>query len=207
LRTSKTWIPALPKLKAMLDYDREAPRYDDTRGGEARAQAAAAAIERLLPENACVVGDFACGTGIVTGLLRRPGRSVLGVDRSAGMLSLAAGRLPGAVLRADATAVPLASGGLDAVVIIWLLHLLEDAAPALAEAARVLRPGGLLITTVDKDAGGSIRPEGPAADRFERVAELAAGHGLRPVGETGFTGVGQGRGGRPDPVYRLVAFG
>ena len=35
----------------MLDYDREAPTYDDTRGGAARATAAAEAIERLLPEN------------------------------------------------------------------------------------------------------------------------------------------------------------
>jgi ubiquinone/menaquinone biosynthesis C-methylase UbiE len=191
----------------VLDYDREAATYDDTRGGEARATAAAEAIERLLPESARALADLACGTGIVTQRLGRPGRSVLGLDRSAGMLEKAGTRLPGAVLRADASALPFAPGSLDAVVIIWLLHLLPDAAPVLAEAARVLRPGGVLITTVDKDAGGSIRPKGPAADRIDRVAELVAGHGLGPVGETRFTGLGQGRAGRADPVYRLIAFG
>ena len=36
----------------MLDYDAEAGNYDDTRGGEARAAAAAEAVERLLPAGA-----------------------------------------------------------------------------------------------------------------------------------------------------------
>jgi hypothetical protein len=32
-----------------------------------------------------------------------------------------------------------------------------------------------------------------AADRFDRVVGLAAGHGLRPAGEASFAGIGQGR--------------
>lgn len=42
----------------------------------------------------------------------------------------------------------------DAVVIVWLLHLLhlldllDDATPAIAEAAREPRPGGVLVMTV-----------------------------------------------------------
>ncbi len=80
----------------MVDYDREAIRYDATRGGDARADAAAEAIETLLPLAAGAgarIADVGCGTGIVTVRLARPGRSVLGIDRSAGMAGVAAGRL------------------------------------------------------------------------------------------------------------------
>ena len=186
----------------MLDYDAEAPRYDETRGGQARAEAAADAIERLLPAAGRTVLDVACGTGIVTARLVRPGRTVYGTDSSQGMLALAARRLPGRVARGDAASLPFRTASLDAVVMIWLLHLLADAAPAITEAARVLRPGGALVTTVDKNAGA---PGRSATDRFTLVAEQAASHALAQSGETRFTGIGQGFGGR-DPVYRLVAF-
>jgi SAM-dependent methyltransferase len=191
----------------VIDYDGEAAIYDATRGGEARATAAAEAVERLLPEGTRSVVDVACGTGIVTTRLRRPTRTVLGVDRSPGMMELASGRLPHGVALGDATRLPIRSGRADAVVLIWLLHLLPDAAPVLAECARVLRTGGVLITTVDKDeAAFSVESDiaaltaplrrkrfGRLADCFDPLARLAAGHGLRPVGETGFAGIGQGR--------------
>ncbi|HTR91240.1 MAG TPA: class I SAM-dependent methyltransferase [Trebonia sp.] len=191
----------------MIDYNREAATYDVSRGGEARAAATAEAVERLLPEGAQTLVDVACGTGIVTTRLRRPTRTVLGVDRSQGMMALAAARLPGGVVFGDATRLPVGSGRADVVLFIWLLHLLPDVAPVLAEGARVLRAGGVLLTTVDKDqAAFSVESDtaavmGPlrrkyaprAADSFDRVAELAAAAGLRPAGETAFTGIGQGR--------------
>jgi SAM-dependent methyltransferase len=191
----------------VIDYNAEAEIYDVSRGGEARAAAAAEAVERLLPEGTRTLVDVACGTGIVTTRLRRPARAVLGVDRSPGMLELASGRLPHGVVLGDATRLPAGSARADAVVFIWLLHLLPDAAPVLAEGARILRAGGVMITTVDKDeAAFSIESDvaavtaplrrkyaPPAADSFDRVAELAAGHGLRPTGETTFAGIGQGR--------------
>ncbi|MFI7375479.1 class I SAM-dependent methyltransferase [Actinoplanes sp. NPDC049668] len=190
----------------MLDYDREADRYDDSRGGEARADEAARAVERLLPSGAGTVIDVGAGTGIVSTRLRRPGRVVVAVDRSSGMLARAAGRLGGRAVRGDATRLPLRPGRADAVVSVWLLHLLSDAGPVVAEAARVLRAGGVLITTVDKEqsrlvgpsdladlAASSRREHGPlAADAWERVTALAAARGLVPAGETTFVGVGQG---------------
>lgn len=191
----------------MIDYDGEARGYDDSRGGEARARAAADAVERLLPQGPRTVLDIACGTGIVTRRLLRPGRTVLGVDRSPGMLALAARRVPGGVVCGDATRLPLAPGSVDAVVIVWLLHLLDAPAAVLAEAARVLRPGGVLITTVDKndayfaedsdvaritaDLRRRYAPQVP--DRASWVLDRAAGHGLRLVGESVFPGTGQGR--------------
>ncbi|MGW0640978.1 class I SAM-dependent methyltransferase [Streptomyces badius] len=191
----------------MLAYDDEARRYDATRGGEPRARAAAEAVERLLPQGPCVVLDIACGTGIVTRRLSRPERTVVGVDRSPGMLGLAARRLPEGVVRGDATRLPFAADAVDAVVIVWLLHLLEDPLPVLAEAARVLRPGGVLITTVDKNdayfaedsdvarATADLRrhyaPRVP--DRSSLVHRWASERGLRTAGRTAFPGTGQGR--------------
>ncbi|WP_411543852.1 methyltransferase domain-containing protein [Kitasatospora sp. DSM 101779] len=52
--------------------------------------------------------------------------------------------MPGHVVRGDAARLPLAPGRADAVVLVRLLHLLPDAEPVLAEAARVLRPGGVV---------------------------------------------------------------
>ena len=191
----------------MIDYDSEAATYDVSRGGEARAAATAEAVERLLPDGTRTLVDVGCGTGIVTTRLRRPTRAVLGVDRSPGMMKLAAGRLPGGVVLGDAARLPLGSARADAVTFIWVLHLLPDPLPVLAEGARVLRRGGVLLTTVDKDdAAFSIESDvavvtAPvrrtyarrAADSFDRVAELAAGHGLQPAGEVAFAGIGQGQ--------------
>jgi SAM-dependent methyltransferase len=188
----------------VLDYDREADRYDRTRGGEPRAQAAAEAIERLLPPGTRTHLDVACGTGIVTRRLVRPGRTVFGADRSAGMARFAASRLgPGRVVLADGAALPLAGRSVEAVSMIWLLHLVPDASALVAEAARVLRPGGVLVTTVDKNAGYGTdsdverllapwrRPD--QTDAVDAVLAHARAAGLRMSGETTFTGYGQGR--------------
>ena len=196
----------------MLDYDREAARYDATRGGDARADAAAHAIETLLPAAARAVArvaDVGCGTGIVTVRVLRPGRSVIGIDRSAGMAAVAAGRLPGRITLGNATRLPLASGSVDVVTMVWLLHLLPAAAAAaaIAEAGRVLSPGGLLITTVGKNDAAFDQADDDAAtivgpvrarfghdqtDTLGRVADIGGQHGLEPAAQTTFVGRGQG---------------
>jgi SAM-dependent methyltransferase len=195
----------------VLDYDREAARYDATRGGDARADAAAAAIETLLPlaaRDGGRIADVGCGTGIVTVRLLRPGRSVGGIDRSAGMASVAAGRLPGRVALGNATRLPLASGSVGVVTMVWLLHLLSpaDSTAAVAEAARVLNPGGLLITTVGKndaaygpgdDAAAIVGPvrarfDHDQTDRLDRVLAAGGRHGLTLAAQATFTGIGQG---------------
>jgi SAM-dependent methyltransferase len=192
----------------MLDYSREAAGYDATRGGLPRARAAADAIGSLLPADARLVVDVAGGTGIVSSALADRGYAPVVVDRAPGMAVLAGSRLPGRVMLGDATALPLAHGSVDAVVLIWVLHLLprEVSAAAIAEAALVLRPGGRLITTVDKNDGQyraaaeieeilwphRVRLFHPNPDDRDRIAELGARHGLRVAGEATFLGLGQG---------------
>ena len=155
------------------------------------------------------MADVGCGTGIVTVRLLEPGRRVLGIEQSAGMAAVAAARLPGRVVLGTALRLPLAPASVEAVTMIWLLHLLNEAgsASAIAEAARVLRPGGALITTVAKneaawaigsDVAALVAPvqaayAGPPADGLPRVTRLGEGHGLRLAGQVTFTGSGQGR--------------
>jgi SAM-dependent methyltransferase len=195
----------------VLDYDREAARYDATRGGDARADAAADAIEALLQAamgRAARIADVGCGTGIVTVRLLRPGRLVLGIDGSVGMAAVAAGRLPGRITLGDVTRLPLASGSIDVVTMVWLLHLLAEAeaVAAMAQADRVLRRGGLLITTVGKndaafdpadDAAAILGPvrarfDHGQTDRLDRVLAVGGRHGLTLAAQTTFVGMGQG---------------
>ncbi|MEV1019431.1 class I SAM-dependent methyltransferase [Streptomyces sp. NPDC050264] len=187
----------------MLDYDEEATRYDATRGGEPRARAAAEALLALVPGSARTLLDLARGTGIVTRCLARPGLLPFGVDLADGMLRAAAPRLDGAVARADCRQLPFRDRAFDAVTSIWLLHLIDDAAPVVAEAARVLGPGGVYLTTVDKGAAHLVGSDlcAPAepyrtrrpADAAELITSYATGHGLRPRGRVTFVGHGQGR--------------
>lgn len=192
----------------MLDYDREAERYDELRGGEPRAAAAAEGVLALVPDGARTLLDAACGTGIVTRRLAadRPGMRVVGVDLSPGMIRRAAARLPGAVVRADSRRLPFPDGRFDAVCTVWLLHLApraEDVRATVAECARVLAPGGVWVTTVDKGAAHNVgsdidavlasRPPSAPRDAADAVTARAAEAGLVPAGRGGFRGHGQGR--------------
>ncbi|MEH0417219.1 class I SAM-dependent methyltransferase [Streptomyces sp. B21-083] len=192
----------------MLDYNQEAERYDASRGGEPRAAAAAEAVLSLVPEEARSLLDVGCGTGIVTRRLAagRAGIRVAGVDLTDAMARRAAARLPGAVVLADSRQLPFNDSTLDAVTSVWLLHLAgrdENVRTIVGECARVLRPGGFYVTTVDKGASHNVgsdidavlasRPWRPAQDAAAVVEAHAVGHGLEPAGEARFRGRGQGR--------------
>ncbi|MFF0589076.1 class I SAM-dependent methyltransferase [Streptomyces sp. NPDC003781] len=192
----------------MLDYDKEAERYDASRGGEPRAAAAAQAVLNLVPRQARRLLDVACGTGIVTRRIAagRDGLRVVGADLAPAMAHRAAARLPGAVLLADSRRLPFGAGAFDAVTSVWLLHLAggaENVRAIVGECARVLRPGGTYVTTVDKGASHNVgsdidavladRPPSTAHDAAHLVEEYAREHGLVPAGTARFTGHGQGR--------------
>jgi len=181
-------------------YDQEADRYDESRGGAERARAAAEALHRLLPERGTVL-DVAAGTGIVGAELAALGHLVHGADLSQGMLRRAKIRLPGHVVRADAAVLPVADGSVAAVTAVWLLHMLDDSDNVLAEASRVLRPDGVLLTTVDKTeshriADGRLPAEGRAEDGLASLTARAARYGLELTGATTFAS---------GPVLHIVA--
>ncbi|MQA01388.1 MAG: methyltransferase domain-containing protein [Streptosporangiales bacterium] len=204
----------------MLDYDREADCYDATRGGQVRADAAADALDWLFGPTVRQVLDVGAGTGIVSAALAATGKTVYGADASAGMLRLAAGRLPGRRMCADVTRLPVRDGMFDGVFVMWLLHLVRDSAGAVAECVRVLRPGGLFVTSVEVHSTHQrvasdvteilMRYAKPGwqdreRDRRDKVVAAADAAGARYAGET--TYVGHGRGMVPAHVAREMADG
>jgi SAM-dependent methyltransferase len=129
-----------------------APRYDSCAAWYDQHNAdASSANEGLLRdllgsgEGRCL--DLGCGTGQNFAALRATGRTVVGLDYSADQLRLARSRAAGgeALVRGDAAALPFADGAFDSVVTVWLSTDVDDFAAVLAEAARVLRPGGNLV--------------------------------------------------------------
>ena len=96
--------------------------------------------------------DLGCGTGELARALAAAGFGVTGCDISAEMLRQAAGtpgRCAGWVrLEPHWRALPFASAAFDAVVAASVLEYVAEPATVLAECARVLRPGGVLLGTV-----------------------------------------------------------
>lgn len=146
------------------------------------------------------VADVGCGTGTFAARLAKeaPDRRVVGIDGDPGILERARGK-PGAE-RVDwrvglADDLPLEDGEAGAVVMSLLLHHLvpEAKGRALAEAHRVLAPGGTLHVA---DWG---RPHGPvmrgaflllqALDGFENTRDHAAGRLPGIVVAAGFADV------------------
>lgn len=91
--------------------------------------------------------DIGTGTGRMLELFGEQARVALGIDRSSEMLRLARAKLGGrAELRqADLYALPLGGGSADLAILHHVLHFAEAPGAAIAEAARVLGPGGRLL--------------------------------------------------------------
>jgi len=103
-------------------------------------------VRELADDAARRVLDIGAGVGALLPDLREafPGASVLGVDRSHGMLALAPPLAARAVM--DATQLALASASVDRVFLVFMLFHLESPAAGLSEARRVLRDGGRIGT-------------------------------------------------------------
>jgi demethylmenaquinone methyltransferase/2-methoxy-6-polyprenyl-1,4-benzoquinol methylase len=152
-----TGLEKTARVRAM--FDSIAPRYDlmnrlmtfglDTAWRRNTVAALA------LPEGALVL-DLACGTGDLSRLGARHGYRMVGADLSAGMLAANGASVP--VLEADARDLPFAKATFDGVVCGYALRNFSDLPGTLAEAARIVRPGGRLAALeVDAPASSVLR--------------------------------------------------
>jgi SAM-dependent methyltransferase len=120
-------------------------------GGDSGAYYAAMGAVAEAPDGATIV-DCPCGAGPALRALR-PGISIryVGVDLSPSMLRRARKRVLKRglenveLVEADATSVPMPTASAQLFLSFWGLHCFEDPPAALAEAARVLEPGGRLV--------------------------------------------------------------
>jgi SAM-dependent methyltransferase len=93
--------------------------------------------------------DLCCGHGNVSKGLIQAGAQVTGLDFSPAMLDMARSAVPGAqFIEGDAMALNFADASFDAVTIGFGIPHVPDPPKVLAEARRVLRPGGLLAFSV-----------------------------------------------------------
>jgi ubiquinone/menaquinone biosynthesis C-methylase UbiE len=154
-----------------------------------------AAIGRALaagPEGAPIgrLVDIGTGTGRMIELFGPAAERALGIDRSPEMLRLARAKLAQAGLdhaelrQGDMYALPLASGTADTVILHQVLHYAQNPAAAVAEAARLLAPGGRLLIV---DFAPHEREELRATDAHVRLG-FADEAILKHLAEAGLDG-------------------
>lgn len=153
--------PAARAAAVRAMFGRTVERYDllntlMTAGQDAAWRRATAAA--LGPVDGVVL-DLGCGTGALAQALLATGGRVVGLDFSLPMLAVARQRAAGrwAVVAGDALALPLANGSVAAVATAFTLRNVVDLPAALAELARVLRPGGRLAVLELSHARGLWR--------------------------------------------------
>jgi SAM-dependent methyltransferase len=163
-----------------IAFDRAAGYYDESRGlGPEAEELVADRVEAAVRPGGRLL-EIGVGTGRIALPLHRRGHEAVGIDLSLPMLeryrakAAAAGLAPPALLRADATRLPFPGACFDAVLEVHVLHLVPDWQGALAEARRVLAPGGVLLHGGGgRYERGSASPRDQVISRFEELAGAA----------------------------------
>jgi ubiquinone/menaquinone biosynthesis C-methylase UbiE len=125
-------------------YERPANRFIDLL--EERS------LEALLPrgEAGSLLLDVGVGTGHSVGFASKAGYSIVGLDKSGGMLEIAASKaaLGALLVKGDAHRLPFPEACFDAVLSVTTLEFLEEPHLAVDEMARCLKPGGSMVIGV-----------------------------------------------------------
>ena len=145
--------------------------------------------------------DLGCGTGLLLALAQARGATVTGLDVTPGLLEIARDRLPTAELwQADICSLPFGDAQFDVVTGVNVFQFASDPPASLAEAARVVRPGGLVAigmfaaperaeSTAVHLAMAALSPPRRQADHApyaltrENLAAALAAAGLEPQAE------------------------
>ena len=144
-------IRAKRAATAQAYFDENAAEWDRIRALHiAERDVEEAILDALGPGPYDLLLDLGTGTGRILELARERARQLVGIDSNREMLKCARVRLDKAELAncsvrlADIYNLPFPENSADAVLIHQVLHFLDNPKAALAEAARVLKPGGRL---------------------------------------------------------------
>jgi SAM-dependent methyltransferase len=165
-------------MSGSIRFDRAADQYDRTRAISDEAMGRTISLLAAELRDRGRVLEVGVGTGLLALRLHEVGIPVSGVDLSAAMLvklvHKAGGAPPFPLVRGDATTMPFADRAFGAVYLRWVLHLIRDWRAALAEMARVVRPGGVLVVSLGAfdEVGTAVRA------RFSEITGLST----EPVG-------------------------
>ncbi len=136
--------------RVAADYDEVVPFF---------ASFGTAIIAAIDPPPGCRFLDLGAGRGALTAPALARGCAVTAVDAAPGMVRYLTAAYPDAAVHVmDAQALTLADDGFDVVASSFAIHVLDDPAAGVAEAFRVLKPGGRFAFT-----GGSARSKGGPA--------------------------------------------
>lgn len=148
-------------------FEARASTWDSIRALHVPDSEVERAIEAMLDDRPLgSLLDIGTGTGRMLELFAPRAQSAVGIDRSSDMLRLArvkleAAGIEGANLRqGDMYALPLAEGSADSIILHQVLHYAQQPGAAIAEAARVLSPGGrLLVIDFAQHDHGELREQ------------------------------------------------
>ena len=188
--------PQAHRAHTLAAYERLAEVWDETDDNLFNEALERPAARALLPAPlaGCRVLDAGCAGGAHAAWLAAHECEVVGFDLSPGMVRQAGARCGGGArfVVADLALPPLLDGTFDGVLCSLALHYLEDMTGPLRQFARVLRPDGWLLVTLDHPFGTGA--EEPGSDYFKTrlVADTWTKKGVevtqrfwrRPLGAT-----------------------
>lgn len=156
-----------------IRFDTAADHYDKTRAvSDETMDRTISLLSSELRDRGRVL-EVGVGTGLLALRLHESGIPVSGLDLSAPMLAKlvekAGGAPPFPLVLGDATTMPFADGVFGAAYLRWVLHLIPGWRAGLAEMARVVRPGGVLLVSLGAfdEVGTAIRA------RFSEITGLS----------------------------------
>src|SRR5262245_61414500 len=158
------------------EYNEREPHFRPENQARVRAR-----LERLRHEFGGRLLDIGCGTGFIIDLAADLFDDVQGVDLTPAMLERVRPRPNVRVHTADAARLPFEADSFDVVSAYSFMHHLQDLDPVLAEAHRVLRPGGCLYVDLEPNrhfwlnamsVRDTVGPATPALARDEVASVL-----------------------------------